>query len=236
MSGPFGFQDWQRHSGWDSSLFVASSNLVVPPGGYTSGRLDMRQWERIAGSMKSPTNLVQVSFNWYASPTAVQSIASRTMLVRPETIGLCAFSLPNWGPFLEVTVGAAGAVGFTLYAYLFGTNRTPESEFVPQGPDLINQHAAPIGAAATITLHPTFYAGRVHVWFFGTLSMTVIVRRYLDLAGTVGYVEEYTALPAATDEHFELVVPPGSWWIDVQNPGAATTYYLTAMPSYGANT
>lgn len=218
MSGPFGFRDWQRYSGWDSPL-LADSVGVNRNGTFRYGPFDVRQWQRIAGQL-SPQTSMNVSFIWWADPSTTVQIAQRTLGLDSNITYPAAFSFANLGPFVTIDLFGTGA--WVDNTAIFATDRPSPIDLIPPLAMLIMATAVPLPASGSVDLWcGGYYTGPAHIWVYSSVAASALLYARRS-PGVDAYVDDWQnpGLVANTDLRADVILPPAATRLHVNNQTA----------------
>lgn len=226
-----GYSDWQRVSNFDSGVLWSDASVGVSTQ-VQSPVLDMSRYAYLGGLIGVGNGAAVVTVTWYADVAATVQLGFRAFSLQFTKLSPAQIRIPNLGPFAQVVISSIGGPPFNNHATIIGTNRYHPLEFIPPNPYLIRQQASPIGAGASVTVTPQqYYSGPMMVWFEpGNAGMTATLEN-LQPDANVDLIAQIIAASVNQTIVTTWIAPPGSWFIQVNNPGGATTYYLTATPS-----
>jgi len=228
-----GYTDYQRLENWDSGVVwvlpCALGNATI-----FSPILDCSRFAYVGGHVYDANNQHIETYSWYSDKDATVTLGQRSFVVNSNVTTAAQLRLPNLGPFLQVRLAAIAAGLFQPCGALVFTNRPHPLEFVPSSPVLISRQVAALGAGATDTLYPSdYYAGPVSVWVQPSNAAFQFALKGADPAGTDVFFD-FRPLPVGNST-FNLVTPPGLWYVQVTNGGAAGSYYLSVRhPTTGS--
>lgn len=226
-----GYADWQRVANMDTGALV-SINRGATRASDDSGVLDVSRFEYLGGQDHCLTTPVLVTMFWFADAAGLVTMGSRQFTLHQLVANPAQYRLPNLGPFVEIQWASISGDNFAHQATLIATNRFHPLEFIPIEPLLIDASAVAIGGAANATVFTSdFYAGPVECVVSSVGGATSFVAQALDTAGVARTLSPTVTPAANTFANLNFVAPPGAWFITALNPGAATSYSITAVPS-----
>lgn len=225
-----GYPDWGRVVDWDSPLLF-SINRAATQNSDTSGFQDVSRFETVAlNGFCNPAAAVAV--RWALDPAGVVSVGDRLFVLSPGIIGAAAARLTNLGPFVRMSWAGIGGANFANVAKMFASNRGYPLEWMPNNALLRSDVNVAVGAAGSVQVFPSdYYAGPVSAIVESAGGNTAFLAQAFTPTGTAISISPTVTPAAGVVAALDFVAPAGAWWILVFNPGAATTYTITAVPS-----
>lgn len=231
-----GYADYQRTQNMDTGAIVSINRGATKPSD-DSGIQDVSRFEYLGGQDRCFTTPVLVTVFWFADAAGLVTMGARQFVLSPSVANAAQYRLPNLGPFVEIQWASISGGNFAHQATILATNRFHPLEFIPESALLFSATATAIGAAAAVDVFPSdYYAGPMTCQVTSAGGATAF-QAQAELQGG-GIVNISPAITPAANAFTNLtfVAPPGVWWIAVGNPGAATNFSITAVPTMTGST
>lgn len=226
-----GYADWQRVSNYDTDLIYSIARAGAG-GPDVTGIIDVSRFAYLGGSERIGITNVVVTVTWASDAAFANLMGRRQFVLSPNVTNSAQYRLQNIGPFMQMAWAGVGNVQFSHNASLLATNRYGPLELIPSAPQLIASVNAPVGAAGSTTATPSdYYAGPVAAVVSSVGGATTFVAQTMTPTGVIVNISPGLTPAANVVTALDFIAPPGAWWIAVLNPGAATTYSTTAVPS-----
>jgi len=226
-----GYADWQRISNFDSGILYS----VTTPGNNAAGTsptLDVSRYAFLGGQMGSILNVSQCNFQWFSDAATSITVGQQAMVFHPNVLNSARLRLVNMGPFLKTTLQPAGGGNYQMAASLFGTNRDSPLPLLPQFGLVLSSVSVGIGAGANVNVYPTdYYAGPVTVDCLSAGGGVQFTANAWLPTGVSTFISETLTPAAGVVGKLTFTAPAYAWFITVNNPGAANTYWLSCAPT-----
>jgi hypothetical protein len=222
----------------DGAEIVNIPATTTQPGNYSSGLLDVSQWESVALAINPiGTQVIGVTLQWFAPDGQTQVGGWAAQLELPATGGFAGAQfpfaqllLPNRGPLVQLAANAiTGGPSFQWGANLFQSNRlSPGQPYSVQGPWLAYFQGFTLGAGNTQNIPLTaLYAGPMAVHVQIPAGPTQLNLQAIGDTGTMRTV--FTASALAATSQFQMLCPGNQAQLQVANNTASSqTYSLQA--------
>src|SRR5271165_2835505 len=124
--GPVGYKDYQRLVNYDGPALYSLRKVHIVKATEKSGALEVSRYLSVTGQLAGINfGDFQVTFTWFANEGLTEQIAQRRLWVTKEITQGLAYSIPNLGPWLQVSVFAEET---TCSVEVYGSNRTVKNE------------------------------------------------------------------------------------------------------------
>lgn len=231
-----GYSDWQRTQNMDTGVLASINRGATKPSD-DSGIQDVSRFEYLGGQDRCFTTPVLVTVFWFADAAGLVTMGARQFVLSPSVANAAQYRLPNLGPFVEIQWASISGGNFAHQATILATNRFHPLEFIPESALLKFDAGIVIGAATNVDSFPTdYYSGPVSCQIASAGGATAFQAQAETSGGAIVNISPAITPAANVFANLPFVAPPGVWWIAVLNPGAATNYSITAVPTMTGST